>query len=84
MICPNEPESYVHRIGRTARAGNDGVAISFCNAQEKAFLRGIERLMRQTVPVRDTRSYGVLGSVPPQAGKPGPPRRRNRRPKIAA
>ena len=48
---PNEPESYVHRIGRTARAGNDGIAISFCDAEERAFLRDIEKTIRQPVPV---------------------------------
>jgi ATP-dependent RNA helicase RhlE len=48
---PNEPESYVHRIGRTARAGNDGVAISFCDAEERAFLRDIEKTIRQQVAV---------------------------------
>ena len=48
---PNVPESYVHRIGRTARAGADGLAISFCNDEERAYLRDIERLTRQKVPV---------------------------------
>ncbi len=48
---PNEPESYVHRIGRTARAGSDGIAISFCDAEERAFLRDIERTIRQQVTV---------------------------------
>ncbi len=48
---PNEPESYVHRIGRTARAGAEGTAISFCSAEERAYLRDIERLIRQRVPV---------------------------------
>ena len=48
---PNVPESYVHRIGRTARAGADGLAISFCNDEEKAYLRDIERVTRQKVPV---------------------------------
>jgi len=48
---PNVPESYVHRIGRTARAGADGLAISFCNDEEKAYLRDIERITRQKVPV---------------------------------
>jgi ATP-dependent RNA helicase RhlE len=42
---PNEPESYVHRIGRTARAGADGVAVSFCDATEYGFLRDIEKLI---------------------------------------
>src|SRR3974390_74643 len=43
---PNIPESYVHRIGRTARAGAEGVAISFCDAEEVPFLRAIEKLIR--------------------------------------
>ena len=53
---PNVPETYVHRIGRTARAGADGVAISFCDAEETAFLRDIERLIRMTIPATDRRS----------------------------
>ena len=48
---PNVPESYVHRIGRTARAGAEGQAISFCNDEERAYLRDIERTTRQKVPV---------------------------------
>ncbi|WP_048861545.1 DEAD/DEAH box helicase, partial [Acidisphaera rubrifaciens] len=48
---PNVPESYVHRIGRTARAGADGIALSFCAPEERSFLRDIERLTRQRVPV---------------------------------
>ena len=48
---PNEPESYVHRIGRTARAGGDGIAISFCDASERGFLRDIERLIRTKIEV---------------------------------
>jgi len=47
---PNEPESYVHRIGRTARAGAEGVALSFCDMEEIAYLRAIEKVIRQTVP----------------------------------
>lgn len=47
---PNVPESYVHRIGRTARAGAAGIAISFCDREERAFLRDIERVTRQKVP----------------------------------
>ncbi len=43
---PNEPESYVHRIGRTARAGHAGIAISFCDPSERPFLRSIERLTK--------------------------------------
>jgi ATP-dependent RNA helicase RhlE len=48
---PNVPESYVHRIGRTARAGKAGVAISFCDAEERAHLRGIEKLIRARLPI---------------------------------
>ncbi|HUN52942.1 MAG TPA: DEAD/DEAH box helicase [Candidatus Sulfotelmatobacter sp.] len=51
---PNEPESYVHRIGRTARAGASGVAISFCDGQERSYLRDIERLTRQRIFVTPT------------------------------
>jgi ATP-dependent RNA helicase RhlE len=53
---PNIPESYVHRIGRTARAGADGVAISFCDAEEREFLRDIEKLIRMSIPATDRRS----------------------------
>ncbi len=53
---PNIPESYVHRIGRTARAGRDGVAISFCDHEEAAYLRDIERLIRIQIPVTNRRS----------------------------
>ncbi len=48
---PNVPESYVHRIGRTARAGAAGIALSFCNDEERAYLRDIEKLTRLKVPV---------------------------------
>ena len=48
---PNVPESYVHRIGRTARAGKGGTAISFCDASERPFLRDIEKLIRTRLPV---------------------------------
>ncbi|MEX0589858.1 MAG: DEAD/DEAH box helicase [Xanthobacteraceae bacterium] len=52
---PNIPESYVHRIGRTARAGADGIAISFCSHDELPFLRDIEKLIRITIPSTDQR-----------------------------
>lgn len=48
---PNIPDSYVHRIGRTARAGADGIAISFCEENERPYLKSIERLIRRSVPV---------------------------------
>ena len=53
---PNIPESYVHRIGRTARAGRDGVAISFCDHEENGFLRDIERTIRIKIPSEDKRT----------------------------
>ncbi len=48
---PNEPETYIHRIGRTARAGADGHAISFCSAPERGYLHSIERLIHQKINV---------------------------------
>jgi len=48
---PNVPETYVHRIGRTGRAGQSGVAISFCEAEELPYLKDIERTIRRTIPV---------------------------------
>src|SRR5262249_22741430 len=54
---PNIPESYVHRIGRTARAGADGIAISFCDHEERPFLRDIEKLIRLSIPATDRRSH---------------------------
>jgi superfamily II DNA/RNA helicase len=53
---PNVPESYVHRIGRTARAGAEGVAISFCDHEEAAYLRDIERLIRMSIPSENRRT----------------------------
>jgi len=54
---PMEPDAYVHRIGRTARAGASGHAISFCSEEEVALLRGIERLINKTVPVNTDHDY---------------------------
>ena len=53
---PNVPETYVHRIGRTARAGAEGVAISFCDHEERAYLRDIEKLIRMALPATDRRT----------------------------
>ncbi|MGO9132517.1 MAG: DEAD/DEAH box helicase [Methylovirgula sp.] len=52
---PNEPESYVHRIGRTARAGKSGIAISFCDSSERGFLRDIERLTKRPLSIEAAR-----------------------------
>jgi ATP-dependent RNA helicase RhlE len=54
---PEEPETYIHRIGRTARAGAGGDAFSFCAARERDWLRGIEKLIRKSVPVERNHSY---------------------------
>jgi ATP-dependent RNA helicase RhlE len=63
---PNIPESYVHRIGRTARAGADGIAISFCDHEERIYLRDIERLIRMVIPSTDRRSGGRPHALAPQ------------------
>ena len=54
---PNVPETYVHRIGRTARAGADGVAISLCDAEETSLLHDIEKLIRKSIPATDRRTH---------------------------
>jgi ATP-dependent RNA helicase RhlE len=54
---PNEPESYVHRIGRTGRAGAAGIALSFCDPSERTFLRDIERLTRARLRVVERHPY---------------------------
>ncbi|MDD5261344.1 MAG: DEAD/DEAH box helicase [Methylacidiphilales bacterium] len=56
---PNEPESYVHRIGRTARAGAEGMAISLCSHEERSFLRDIQRLIRLTLPILTDHPFHV-------------------------
>ncbi len=55
---PNVPETYVHRIGRTARAGAAGIAISLCDGEEVAFIRDIEKLIRMPIPASDRRAPG--------------------------
>ena len=65
------PESYVHRIGRTARAGASGSAISFCSADERAYLRAIESLIRQPIEVVDDHPYHCADAAAGKgAGKP--------------
>ena len=84
---PSEPESYVHRIGRTARAGATGIAISLCDASEEKLLRDIERLTRQKIAVIG-RSAAPANAAPeapshPRGGHrhehPGKARKANRR-----
>ena len=54
---PNISETYVHRIGRTGRAKASGIALSFCNAEEKAYLKDIEKLINQKIPVIEEHPY---------------------------
>jgi len=64
---PNIPETYVHRIGRTARAGLSGTALSFCDFEEKAYLRDIHKLIAQNIPVIENHPY-PMGHTAPSAG----------------
>jgi ATP-dependent RNA helicase RhlE len=57
---PNVPETYVHRIGRTGRAGLSGIAISFCDAEEKEYLRDIQKLIGKTIPVIEDHPYPMM------------------------
>ena len=54
---PDVPETYVHRIGRTARAGAEGIAISLCDGDELTLVRDIEKLIRLSIPVTDRRAH---------------------------
>ena len=65
---PNIPETYVHRIGRTGRAGASGIAFSFCDSEEKEFLRDIHKLISKPIPVVEDHPYHSTGShhAPPQ------------------
>ena len=54
---PNIPETYVHRIGRTGRAGASGIAISFCDHEEKAYLKDIQKVISKTIPVIEEHPY---------------------------
>jgi ATP-dependent RNA helicase RhlE len=59
---PNIPETYIHRIGRTGRAGHTGIAISFCDTEEKSDLRDIEKLIAKRIPVIEEHPYQVASS----------------------
>jgi ATP-dependent RNA helicase RhlE len=69
---PNIPESYVHRIGRTARAGAEGSAISFCDPTERSFLRDIERQIRMHIPVLERGAMPARGPRREPLGPPSP------------
>ena len=88
---PNMPESYVHRIGRTARAGKSGVAISFCDTSERGYLKDIEKLIGNRLPIEGEAPAETTGSEQPAAPKAnnklakrnGPSRNRNNKNKSA-
>ena len=64
---PNIPETYVHRIGRTGRAGASGIALSFCDAEEKEYLRDIQKLIGKPIPVVEGHPYPMSAqSAAPQ------------------
>jgi ATP-dependent RNA helicase RhlE len=67
---PNIPETYVHRIGRTGRAGLDGMAMSFCDHEEIAYLRDIEKLIKLQIPRNTTHPFPM--EVAPKMDAPAP------------
>jgi ATP-dependent RNA helicase RhlE len=71
---PNVPEAYVHRIGRTARAGADGSAIAFCADDERSLLKAIETVTRQRIPSFDRRGDRRLGAIAAARPEPAAPR----------
>jgi ATP-dependent RNA helicase RhlE len=77
---PNVPETYVHRIGRTGRAGANGLAISFCDREEREFLRDIEKLIKKAIPV--VKEHPFVMTFAPQAARvqAGPQRSSGQRP----
>jgi len=68
---PNEPESYVHRIGRTARAGRSGIAYAFCDNTESGYLVGIQQLIGKEIPVDSQHEFHFIGAIPKPGQKPG-------------
>ncbi len=85
---PHEPEAYVHRIGRTGRAGADGVALSFCDGTECAALRAIEKLVRRSIAVETNHPFhGAAAAHIPERHRShfgGKPAAKNRRPHARA
>jgi ATP-dependent RNA helicase RhlE len=60
---PNVPETYVHRIGRTARAGRDGIALTFCDSSERSLLRDVERLTRHPLSIVDNHGFHAVSGT---------------------
>jgi ATP-dependent RNA helicase RhlE len=92
---PNEPEAYVHRIGRTGRAGAEGRSVSFCSEDEYDYLREIEKIIRTSIPRWDDHHWqdasleesyrrGVRGSVPQKASQGRRPQQQGRQPAKSA
>ena len=81
---PNEPESYVHRIGRTGRAGNSGQAISFCDGEERPLLKDIERLIRRPINVLGHETTGFKAAPPPERGPEAPREQRPAEPRAGS
>jgi ATP-dependent RNA helicase RhlE len=75
---PNVPEAYVHRIGRTARAGAEGIAITLCDRAEVALLRDVEKLTRLAIPAEDRRA-DRSAPARPQPAQPAPKKKARRR-----
>jgi len=67
---PNIPETYIHRIGRTGRAQSSGIALSFCNVEEREYLRDIEKLIDQKIDVVDDHPFVDQEEVPATKSKP--------------
>ncbi len=67
---PNVPETYVHRIGRTGRAGASGMAYSFCDAEERAYLKDIHKLIGKNIPVVEDHPFPAQDTAPVQAKAP--------------
>lgn len=68
---PNIPESYVHRIGRTARAGRSGIAYAFCDDSESGYLVGIQKLIGMEIPVDSNHQFHFIGAIPKPGQKAG-------------
>lgn len=68
---PNIAETYVHRIGRTGRAGANGTSLSFCDAEEKAYLKDIEKLISMKIPVVEGHPYPLMDHNPPKTVQGG-------------